>query len=82
MNRANRLKFILWAILGVAAPVAAARFLLGMGATTNLSDTTPWGIWIGFDVMGKVLKALEPFGEAESPPKLIGRSIIMSFNSK
>ena len=37
---------------------------------------------IGFEVMGKVLKALEPFGEAESPPKLIGRSIIMSFNSK
>ncbi|MBF0240331.1 MAG: Ni/Fe-hydrogenase cytochrome b subunit [SAR324 cluster bacterium] len=27
------------------------RFGKGLGASTNLSDEFPWGIWIGFDVM-------------------------------
>ena len=27
------------------------RFYYGLGASTNLSDQFPWGIWIGFDVL-------------------------------
>ena len=27
------------------------RFYKGLGATTNLSDAFPWGIWIGFDIL-------------------------------
>ncbi len=27
------------------------RFFHGLGASTNLSDKFPWGIWIGFDVL-------------------------------
>ena len=27
------------------------RLFKGLGAVTNLSQTTPWGLWIGFDVM-------------------------------
>ncbi len=27
------------------------RFAKGLGASTNLSDTFPWGLWIGFDVL-------------------------------
>ena len=27
------------------------RFMYGLGASTNLSDATPWGLWIGFDVL-------------------------------
>ncbi|HOJ03031.1 MAG TPA: Ni/Fe-hydrogenase cytochrome b subunit [Bacteroidota bacterium] len=27
------------------------RFGWGLGASTNLSDMTPWGLWIGFDVV-------------------------------
>ncbi len=27
------------------------RFTKGLGAVTNLSDTQPWGLWIGFDLM-------------------------------
>ncbi len=27
------------------------RFTQGLGATTNLSDNNPWGIWIGFDLL-------------------------------
>lgn len=34
-------------LAGMAAGVA--RLLVGMGATTNLDDVYPWGIWIGFD---------------------------------
>lgn len=34
-------------VIGLAAGVA--RLLIGMGATTALTDVYPWGIWIGFD---------------------------------
>ncbi len=33
------------------------RFSLGLGATTNLHDTVPWGLWIGFDFIGVGLAA-------------------------
>ncbi len=35
--------------LGIA--VLVYRFVAGLGATTNLSQTQPWGLWIGFDMM-------------------------------
>ncbi|HXX63533.1 MAG TPA: Ni/Fe-hydrogenase cytochrome b subunit [Bacteroidota bacterium] len=35
--------------LGLIA--AIQRFSSGLGATTNLKDTFPWGIWIGFDIL-------------------------------
>ena len=31
--------------------VTVLRFTRGLGATTNLSDRFPWGLWIGFDVL-------------------------------
>jgi Ni/Fe-hydrogenase subunit HybB-like protein len=31
--------------------VTILRFTQGLGATTNLSDRFPWGLWIGFDVL-------------------------------
>ncbi|MCP4749040.1 MAG: Ni/Fe-hydrogenase cytochrome b subunit [Desulfobacteraceae bacterium] len=31
--------------------ITAVRFTKGLGATTNLSDNNPWGIWIGFDLL-------------------------------
>jgi Ni/Fe-hydrogenase subunit HybB-like protein len=39
------------AVLAVGIPVIAYRFAYGLGASTHLSQTTPWGIWIGFDVL-------------------------------
>jgi Ni/Fe-hydrogenase subunit HybB-like protein len=33
------------------------RLSQGLGAVTNLSQTTPWGLWIGFDVMSGVALA-------------------------
>jgi len=42
-------------LAGVGA--AFARFRLGLGATTNLTDEFPWGLWIGFDFLGIGLAA-------------------------
>jgi Ni/Fe-hydrogenase subunit HybB-like protein len=42
-------------LAGIVA--AAARFYYGLGATTNLTDEFPWGLWIGFDFLGIGLAA-------------------------
>ncbi len=36
-------------IFGIIATIV--RFTQGLGASTNLSNHTPWGIWIGFDLL-------------------------------
>ena len=61
MNRIKFVKIILWGIIGLAASVGIKRFLTGLGATTNLSDSVPWGLWVGFDVMGGVALAAGGF---------------------
>lgn len=41
-----------FAVLMVAGAWSTfVRFYYGLGASTNLSDQFPWGIWIGFDVL-------------------------------
>ncbi|HXE91057.1 MAG TPA: Ni/Fe-hydrogenase cytochrome b subunit [Terriglobales bacterium] len=40
---------------------AWVRFTQGLGASTNLSDRFPWGIWIGFDVLCGVMLAAGGF---------------------
>jgi Ni/Fe-hydrogenase subunit HybB-like protein len=37
------------------------RIFHGLGASTNLSDLTPWGIWIGFDILCGVMLAAGGF---------------------
>jgi Ni/Fe-hydrogenase subunit HybB-like protein len=37
------------ALLGLLAGIT--RLVLGLGATTGLSDAYPWGLWIGFDFL-------------------------------
>jgi Ni/Fe-hydrogenase subunit HybB-like protein len=44
-----------------AAGFVIARIFWGLGATTALSDLTPWGLWIGFDVMSGVALAAGGF---------------------
>ncbi len=49
-------KITFWRVVGMffivgAAIVTFRRFVYGLGATTHLSDATPWGLWIGFDVV-------------------------------
>ncbi|HAP36613.1 MAG TPA: Ni/Fe-hydrogenase cytochrome b subunit [Bacteroidetes bacterium] len=48
--------FGFWKMTAVVIMIAGlystyVRFFHGLGASTNLSDTFPWGIWIGFDVL-------------------------------
>jgi Ni/Fe-hydrogenase subunit HybB-like protein len=45
-----------WRVLGFICLVAGAyatllRFTRGLGGVTHLSDTFPWGLWVGFDVL-------------------------------
>jgi Ni/Fe-hydrogenase subunit HybB-like protein len=61
MDRVRKLKTALWTVAGLAAATTVARFLFGLGASTNLSDANPWGLWIGFDVMSGVALAAGGF---------------------
>lgn len=53
-NRVNMVALVL-VVVGLAA--FGARFALGLGRTTNLSDTWPWGLWIAFDLIWIALAA-------------------------
>jgi Ni/Fe-hydrogenase subunit HybB-like protein len=61
-----RVKITFWRVVLILLLVAGAyatllRFIRGLGASTNLSDSFPWGIWIGFDVMCGVMLAAGGF---------------------
>ncbi len=49
------------AILAVGLPITWIRFTQGIGAATNLSNTNPWGLWIGVDVLCGVALAAGGF---------------------
>ncbi len=60
------MKFTLWkvvfvVIMALGAYATVLRFTKGLGASTNLSDQFPWGIWIGFDVLCGVMLAAGGF---------------------
>ena len=40
-----------------AIPLIVYRFVYGLGAATNLSQDTPWGLWIGLDMLSGVALA-------------------------
>ena len=48
-------------IFGAGVYATVLRFTRGLGASTNLSDQFPWGIWIGFDVLCGVMLAAGGF---------------------
>ena len=48
-------------ILLLGAYATIVRFFAGLGASTNLNDLAPWGLWIGFDVMSGVALAAGGF---------------------
>ncbi len=60
------MRFTLWKavflfIMAAGAYCTYLRFFRGLGASTNLSDQFPWGLWIGFDVMCGVMLAAGGF---------------------
>ncbi len=61
-----RIRFTFWkavflAIMAAGVYCTVLRFYRGLGASTNLSDQFPWGLWIGFDVMCGVMLAAGGF---------------------
>jgi Ni/Fe-hydrogenase subunit HybB-like protein len=44
-------RLVALAILAAGAYATWVRFTQGLGASTNLSDRYPWGLWIGFDIL-------------------------------
>ena len=54
-----KLVFLFLMAAGLYATVI--RFTQGLGASTNLSDQFPWGIWISFDVLCGVMLAAGGF---------------------
>jgi Ni/Fe-hydrogenase subunit HybB-like protein len=52
---------LLLVVLGIGTGTVLIRFVEGIGAVTNLSNRFPWGLWIGFDVMGGVALAAGAF---------------------
>jgi Ni/Fe-hydrogenase subunit HybB-like protein len=49
------------AILAVGLPIIVYRYVFGLGAVTHLTQTTPWGLWIGLDVLSGVALAAGGF---------------------
>ena len=48
--RPGLLPLILVALMVIGLAVAMVRFISGIGAISNLSNTYPWGFWISFDI--------------------------------
>ncbi|MGE5497709.1 MAG: NrfD/PsrC family molybdoenzyme membrane anchor subunit [Syntrophothermus sp.] len=62
MKQTNFFKLTFWKTLGIIIMVfglysSYIRFFKGLGASTHLSDSIPWGLWIGFDFLGVGLAA-------------------------
>jgi Ni/Fe-hydrogenase subunit HybB-like protein len=48
-------KSLLVVILAFGAYATVLRFWKGLGASTNLSDQFPWGLWVGFDCLTGIM---------------------------
>ena len=54
-------KLVLLFFMAAGAYSTWIRFRYGLGASTNLSDQFPWGLWVGFDVLCGVMLAAGGF---------------------
>ncbi len=55
--RMTRIRIALLAVFGLGAGVIVYRLIYGLGASTNLSDGWPWGLWVWWDVLTGVALA-------------------------
>ena len=53
----EQVKMILWLVIGGWAVVTGARLINGIGASSGLSDVTPWGFWIAMVESGVAFAA-------------------------
>ena len=54
INRTRALKDILWFFVLFGLVAGIFRFWFGLGATTNLTDSIPWGLWKVFNMIAGV----------------------------
>ena len=61
IRRTRAIKDVLWffALAGLVA--AILRLWFGLGATTNLSDSVPWGLWKILNMVGGVALSTSGF---------------------
>jgi Ni/Fe-hydrogenase subunit HybB-like protein len=45
---------VFFLLLAVGSVLTVVRFRYGIGAVSNLNDTYPWGLWVGFDCLSGV----------------------------
>ena len=81
------LKFMIF-LVALGALASLVRFIFGLGVTTNLNDTYPWGLWISFDVVTAVplaagaiahcfhIKKLEPLVRPAIVTGFLGYSLV------
>lgn len=56
-NKMSWGRAVLYVLVGLGTISGIARLVLGLGATTNLNDAYPWGLWISFDILTGVALA-------------------------
>ncbi len=54
-----RVVFVVIMLLGLYSTYV--RYFRGLGAVSNMTDTFPWGLWIGFDCLCGVMLAAGGF---------------------
>ncbi len=42
---------VFWLLLALGLVLTVVRFSQGLSSVTNLSDRSPWGLWVGFDLL-------------------------------
>ncbi len=52
---------VLYVLIAIGAVLIIKRFIFGLGSVTNLNDSYPWGLWIGFDVLTGIALAAGGF---------------------
>jgi hypothetical protein len=57
---------VLLGLMGLGLAVATGRYISGIGAISNLSDSYPWGLWISFDLLCGVALAAGAFVTASA----------------
>ena len=50
-RRVTPWRIVLAVILGAGLYSIVVRYWQGLGGATNLSDQTPWGLWVGLDIL-------------------------------
>jgi Ni/Fe-hydrogenase subunit HybB-like protein len=80
------IKDILWLVVAAGIVAVILRFLLGLGSTTGLNDTTPWGLWIAFKLCfvaiaggGFTLAAMVYLFHLETYRPILRRAILIAF---